>query len=129
MAVGTAKQNVALKASGTQAVNTSYYPASTGINLSIVQDQNTIAIWHTNAGDPSSTVDLTVEYSRDGTNWFTPVASSGDTFAQVTSTAVKQVRKTLVHANFLRVKSVVGTATSGAFDIQMDFQGQGAYSA
>lgn len=127
----TAQVKRQLKASATVGTGTAYYPASTGVDLSIVRDQRTVAIWHTNAGDGSSTVDLSIEYSRDGTNWFNGPPTYGlDLFAQVTTVAVKVVRKLAVNANYFRVKSVVGTATSGAFDIQMTYDGGiGSYSA
>ena len=128
---GTALVRKELKASGTVAVATNYYPSSSGFDLSQVRDQRTISLWVTNAGDASSTVDYSVEYSRDGTNWFTGPPTYGlDVFAQVTSAAVKFVRKPSVVANFLRVKEIVAVATSGASDIQLTHDGgDGSFSA
>lgn len=133
MANGSSLVKKVLKASGTvtTAASPAYYPSSSGVNMAVVGLWNSVSLWYTNAGQASSTVDLLVQYSNDGTTWFDGPPTYGlDLFAQTTTVAVTLVRRLAVNANYFRVKATIATATSGAFAIDMWYDGgNGAYSA
>jgi hypothetical protein len=138
MAAGsTAKVKVTLASAVTPATGvTVSYPLNTsapdgvaGFDMSRVEDWHSVAIFLNDAGDGanSTTSTFTIEYSQDGSTWFTPLASGVDSFTAVTTTASKQVRKLSVSANWIRFKMVIsgGASTSGAKTVDLSYVSKG----
>lgn len=69
----------------------------------------------TAASGTTPTLDLVVDWSHDGTNWF--VAQPADSFTQITA-ATKAVKRFDVKAKFYRVRwTIAGTTPSFTFAV------------
>lgn len=115
------------KAVGTTGAGTNYYPSSAGFDLNMVEQPGSFAVHYTDAGDATSTNDLSLEV-YDGTNWMT---DSTLTFTQVTTVAKKFVKvlAPTLWGMKVRAKLVTAAATSGANGIKFIYSAPaGAYT-
>lgn len=126
-----------LHTSATQAVGTAYFPSSDGVSTSAALGVNLGDLLSGGsidqisaelicaAGVASATVDIDLEWSNDRVNWL-----KSDSYTQVTSSASVQIKKPALIGKYVRVKSVVGTATSSAWNFKLGVPAPaGAYNA
>ena len=123
-----------LRALATQVVSTKYYPDSAGVYDSAADGFDLsgmdggaadISVQIFVDGHASSTVDIDIEWSNDRLKWL-----KSDSFTQVTSSDSVQIKRPAFNCRYVRLKSVVGTATSDGWRANICFpSASGAYSA